>query len=65
MKYVRQEFQANVEVYLFVCERTHLSRDLSTPVRDPVLQQSNHLNNFIMKNLFVKPPNLSNLVYIF
>ena len=31
MKYGCQEFQAHVEVYLFVHERTFLSRDLSTP----------------------------------
>ena len=31
MKYVRQEFQAYVEVYLLVREFTLLSRDLSTP----------------------------------
>ena len=31
MKYGQQEFQAHVEVYLFVREHTLLSRDLSTP----------------------------------
>ena len=49
MKRVHQEFKANVEIHLFIRERTLVFRDWSTSVRQ-MLNTKNYFEEKLQKN---------------